>query len=252
MNQLRILIVDDEPAIRTGIRKLLASWPDIKVAGECGNATEAIAAIQRGGLDLVLLDIHLPDASGLDVVRAVGAEQMPLLVFVTAYDEHAIEAFELNALDYLLKPLNEEYLERALKRARERLALDGQPHIVQQLQSLLTTYRPRGPERFVVRKPNHYEFVSADSIDWIESADNYVELHCGNKTHLLNETMSGIEQRLDPEKFLRIHRCHIVNTSRIVAVHPLTAGTYEVEMQHGARLTSGRSFTNAVRMLIGR
>jgi two-component system LytT family response regulator len=252
MNPLRVLIVDDEPAIRSGIRKLLSGLPDIKVTGECQNASEAVDAIQRGGIDLVLLDIHLPDASGLDVVRSVGVELMPLLVFVTAYDEHAIEAFELNALDYLLKPLDEDHLERAVKRARERLASDGQHEVVRQLQSLLTTYRPKGPERFVVRKTNHYEFVSADSIDWIESADNYVELHCGNKTHLLNETMSGIEQRLDPKKFLRIHRCHIVNTTRIVAIHPLMSGTYELEMQHGARLTSGRNFTNAVRLLLGR
>ena len=104
----------------------------------------------------------------------------------------------------------------------------------------------------MVRKTNHYEFVSADSVDWIESADNYIELHCGNKTHLLNETMSGIVQRLDSRKFLRIHRRHIVNTSRIVAVHPLVGGTYEIEMQQGVRLTSGRNFTQAVRMLIGR
>ena len=256
MTRLHVLIVDDEPAIRSGIRKLLSSLPDIQVTGECQSAAEAVQAIQRGGIDLVLLDIHLPDASGLDVVRSVGPEQMPLLVFVTAYDEHAIEAFELNALDYLLKPLDEDRLERALKRARERLASNGQHAgeraIVQQLQSLLATYRPKGPERFVVHKTNHYEFVSSDSIDWIESADNYVELHCGNKTHLLNETMSGIEQRLDPKKFLRIHRCHIVNTTRIMAIHPLTGGTYELEMQHGARLTSGKNFTHAIRLLLGR
>lgn len=251
MTPLHVLIVDDEPAIRSGIRKLLSSLPDTQVAGECQSAAEAVQAIQRGGIDLVLLDIHLPDASGLDVVRSVGVERMPLLVFVTAYDEHAIEAFELNALDYLLKPLDEDHLERALKRARDRLA-SGQHPVVQQLQSLLATYRPKGPERFVVHKTNRYEFVSADSIDWIESADNYVELHCGNKTHLLNETMSGIEQRLDPKKFLRIHRCHIVNTTRIMAIHPLTGGTYELEMQHGARLTSGRNFTHAIRLLLGR
>ncbi|WP_158752080.1 LytTR family DNA-binding domain-containing protein [Acidobacterium sp. S8] len=252
MKSLRVLVVDDEPAIRGGIRKLLTTMDDVVVAGECQNAAEAVTAIRRNSIDLVLLDIHLPDASGLDVVRSVGTERMPLVVFVTAYDEHAIEAFELNALDYLLKPFDEERLERALDRARERLTTDGQQQVVQQLQKLLANYTQAGPERFVIRKTNHYEFVSADAIDWIESADNYVELHCGGKTHLLNETMGGIEQRLDPQKFLRIHRRHIVNTSRILAVHPLAGGTYEIELQHGARLTSGRNFTQAVRLLIGR
>ncbi|HLH36785.1 MAG TPA: LytTR family DNA-binding domain-containing protein [Alloacidobacterium sp.] len=252
MRPLRVLIVDDEPAIRAGIRKLLAAMDDVQIAGECQNAAEAVATIRRNQTDLVLLDIHLPDASGLDVVRTVGVERMPLVVFVTAFDEHAIEAFELNALDYLLKPFDEDRLRRALDRARERLASDGQQQVVAQLEKLMAGYRPAGPERFVVKKTNHYEFVSADSVDWIESADNYVELHCGNKTHLLNETMSGIEQRLDPRKFLRIHRRHIVNTSRILAVHPLAGGTYEIEMQHGTRLTSGRNFTQAVRLLLGR
>ena len=252
MKSLRVLVVDDEPAIRGGIRKLLTTMDDVVVAGECQNAAEAVTAIRRNSIDLVLLDIHLPDASGLDVVRSVGTERMPLVVFVTAYDEHAIEAFELNALDYLLKPFDEERLERALDRARERLTDGGQQQVVQQLQKLLANYTQTGPERFVIRKTNHYEFVSADTIDWVESADNYVELHCGPKTHLLNETMSGIEQRLDPHKFLRIHRRHIVNTSRITAVHPLAGGTYEIELQQGARLTSGRNFTQAVRLLIGR
>ncbi|HVW78203.1 MAG TPA: response regulator [Alloacidobacterium sp.] len=252
MKPLRVLVVDDEPAIRSGIRKLLTAMEDVIVTGECQNASEAVAAIRRNTAELVLLDIHLPDASGLDVVRSVGAERMPLVVFVTAYDEHAIEAFDLNALDYLLKPFDEERLERALARARERLASNEQEQVVQKLQKLLANYTQTGPERFVIRKTNHYEFVSADTIDWIESADNYVELHCGPKTHLLNETMGGIEQRLDPQKFLRIHRRHIINTSRILAVHPLAGGTYEFEMQQGTRLTSGRNFTQAVRMLIGR
>ena len=252
MKPLRVLIVDDEPAIRNGIRKLLTAMDSVQIAGECQNAAEAVSAIRRNQTDLVLLDIHLPDASGLDVVRTVGAEQMPLVVFVTAYDEHAIEAFDLNALDYLLKPFDEDRLQRALDRARERLSSDGQQQVIAQLEKLVANYRPAGPERFVVRKTNHYEFVSADSVDWIESADNYIELHCGSKTHLLNETMSGIEQRLDPRKFLRIHRRHIVNTSRIQAVHPLAGGTFEIEMQHGVRLTSGRNFAQAVRLLIGR
>jgi two-component system LytT family response regulator len=252
MKPLRVLIVDDEPAIRAGIRKLLSAMDDVQVSGECQNAAEAVSTIKLNQTDVVLLDIHLPDASGLDVVRSVGAERMPFVVFVTAYDEHAIEAFELNALDYLLKPFDEDRLQRSLDRARERLSSDGQQQVIAQLEKLVAGYRPAGPERFVVRKTNHYEFVSADSVDWIESADNYIELHCGGKTHLLNETMSGIEQRLDPRKFLRIHRRHIVNTNRILAVHPLAGGTYEIEMQHGVRLTSGRNFTQAVRLLIGR
>ena len=181
MKPLRVLIVDDEPAIRAGIRKLLSAMDDVQVSGECQNAAEAVAAIKLNQTDVVLLDIHLPDASGLDVVRSVGPERMPFVVFVTAYDEHAIEAFELNALDYLLKPFDEDRLQRALDRARERLSSDGQQQVIAQLEKLVAGYRPAGPERFVVRKTNHYEFVSADSVDWIESADNYIELHCGRQ-----------------------------------------------------------------------
>ncbi|HEX3438355.1 MAG TPA: response regulator [Pseudacidobacterium sp.] len=252
MIPLRILIIDDEPAIRTGIRRLLSSVPDASITGECANASDAIGEIQRGQANLVLLDIHLPDASGLDVVRTVGPQQMPLTVFVTAYDEHAIEAFELNALDYLLKPLDEEHLERALGRARERLTWGQQTHLTQRLEMLLANYRSQEPQRFAVRKTNHFEFVAAESIEWIESADNYVELHCGNKTHLLNETMSNMERLLDPKKFLRIHRRYIVSVARILAIHPLAAGAYEIEMQHGGRLTSGRNFSAVIRQLIGR
>jgi two-component system LytT family response regulator len=137
--------------------------------------------------DLVLLDIHLPDASGLEVVRTVGPERMPPTVFVTAYDEHAIEAFELNALDYLLKPLDEERLERALARAWENWSRNSRCSCASLRHCWLHTIL-REPQRSVVRKANHDEFVSGESIDWVESADNYVELHCGGKTHLLNET----------------------------------------------------------------
>jgi two-component system LytT family response regulator len=251
MTALRILITDDEPAIRSGIRRMLAPVPDAEVIAECANAAEAIEAIQRGEANLVLLDIHLPDASGLEVVRTVGPERMPPTVFVTAYDEHAIEAFELNALDYLLKPLDEERLERALTRAREKLT-SKQPSQLLQLEALLASYRPAGPQRFVVRKANHYEFVSSGSIDWVESADNYVELHCGGKTHLLNETMARMEELLDSKRFLRIHRRYIVNLDRIQAIHPLAGGSYEIEMQHNARLTSGRNYAAAIRELLGR
>jgi two-component system LytT family response regulator len=251
MVALRILIVDDEPAIRGGIRRMLASVPDAEVAGECSTAGEALEAIQRGDANLVLLDIHLPDASGLEVVRTVGPRDMPPTVFVTAYDEHAIEAFELNALDYLLKPLDEERLERALIRAREKLAWK-QPSQLHQLEALLASYRAAEPQRFVVRKANHYEFVASESIDWVESADNYVELHCGGKTHLLNETMGRMEELLDAKKFLRVHRRYIVNLDRIQAIHPVASGSYEIEMQHGARLTSGRNYAAAIRQLLGR
>jgi two-component system LytT family response regulator len=251
MSRLRLLIVDDEPLIRAGIRRAVAGTPAIEVAGECGSGDEAVEAI-RGSAppDLVLLDVQMPGGSGLDVVRRVGPDRMPPVVFVTAFDEYAVQAFDVNAVDYVLKPFDPDRLLRAIERARARIEARRDDTLGERLQALLDAGDRRPPDRFVVRSGERFEFVPLDAVDWIEAADNYVQLHCGPKRHLLAETLTSLERRLDPRRFLRIHRSRMVNTSRIVAVHALMGGAYQLELRGGLRLTTGRQYRAAVQHLI--
>jgi two-component system LytT family response regulator len=249
MSNLRVLLVDDEPLIRLGVRNGLAGVAGIEVVGECESGEQAIQAILSQQIDLVLLDVQMPDCTGLDVVRQIGPQRMPMVIFVTAYDEYAVKAFEMNAVDYLLKPFDDERLRNSIERARERHATRNQSALTQQLQTLLDIRR-EWSDRFVVRNTDRYEFVAVESIEWIESADNYVQLHCGTKMHLLGETLTGVQEKLDPRKFQRIHRCRIVNVSRITAIHPMVNGTYSVELRNGTRLTTGRQYKDAIQGLI--
>lgn len=250
MSSLRLLIVDDEPLIRTGIRNGLAGIDHIQVAGECGSVEQASQAILSVKPDLVLLDVQMQDGTGLDVVQQIGPEQMPPVIFITAYDEYAVKAFELNAVDYLLKPFDEDRLRRSIERARERIAAEHQSTLAEQLQALLNSKARKWPDRLVVRNGERFDLIPVESIDWIESANNYVLLHCGVKEHLLSETLTNLEHRLDPQRFLRVHRGRIVNLSRIVAVHPMLSGTYEMELRGGIRLTTGRQYRESVQDLI--
>jgi two-component system, LytTR family, response regulator len=250
MKRLRLLIVDDEPLIREAIRRGLAALPDTEIVGECESGGEAISAIHSRAPDLVLLDIQMPDLTGLEVVHQLGPQHMPPVIFITAYDEFAVKAFELNAVDYILKPFDDERLVASINRARERVAARSNDFLAERLQSLIETQRQKWPERIVVRNGERFDIVVVDSIDWVESANNYVELHCGPKQHLLSETLTSLETRLDPGRFLRIHRCRIVNISRIAVVHALLGGSYELELRGGTRLTSGRQYKDAIRALI--
>jgi len=252
MNKLRLLIADDEPLIRRGLRNAAASLPALEVIAECENGVQAIQAILSGKPDLVLLDVQMPDCDGLEVLRQVGPEHMPLVIFVTAYDEYAVKAFELNAVDYLLKPFDEARLDAAIQRARERHASRDMLAATQRLQNLLDTSHKPWADRLVIRNNDRYDFVPVEKVDWVESANNYVLLHCGCKTHLLSETLSGLEKKLDPAKFSRVHRGRIVNISRIVTVHTMMNGIYELELTTGARLSTGRQFLDAVQRLIRR
>lgn len=250
MNSLRLIIVDDEPLIRLGIRTGLSELDGIEIVAECETGAQAIQTILSVPADLVLLDVQMPDCDGLEVVRQVGAERMPMVIFVTAYDQYAVKAFELNAVDYLLKPFDNARLRISVERARKRLAAISQSRFADQLQSLINARVDSWPRQLVVRTGDRYEFVAVHSIDWIESANNYVLLHCGPKTHLLSETLAGVENKLNPKSFLRIHRCRIANISRMAAIHPLFNGTYQVEMCDGTRLNTGRQAKNAIQSLI--
>lgn len=270
---LRVLIADDEPLIRLGIRRALELMAGVAVTGECGTVAEAIAAIERDAPDLVVIDVQMPGGTGLDVVRALGPSRMPAVVFVTAFDAYAVQAFEINAVDYVLKPFDPERLQQAVDRARTRLEAAGGADaraLSDRLQALLAAHdgsaqpsrapaevagsAPAGQEppvdRLVVRSAERFDLVPVDSIDWIEAADNYVRLHCGRARHVLGETLTSLERRLDPRRFLRIHRSRMVNRSRVVAVHVLLGGTYELELRDGTRVSSGRNYRDTVQKLL--
>jgi two-component system LytT family response regulator len=276
MRTLRVLIADDEPLIRLGIRRALDTMPDVAVCGECGTVAETVAAIGREAPDLVVLDVQMPGGTGLDVVRALGPTRMPPVVFVTAFDAYAVQAFEINAVDYVLKPFDPERLQQAVERARARRdvadAAGAQTNalaLADRLQALLAAHdgagrsSPAAPvtgsaaagseppvDRLVVRNAERFDLVPVDSIDWIEAADNYVRLHCGRARHVLGETLTSLERRLDPRRFLRIHRSRMVNRSRVVAVHVLLGGTYELELRDGTRVSSGRNYRDTVQKLL--
>jgi two-component system, LytTR family, response regulator len=250
VSNLRVLIVDDEPLIRQGIRDGLSACAGIEIAGECDCGLRAIDAILSEHPDLVLLDVQMPDCTGLDVVREVGPQRMPAVIFVTAYDQYAVSAFELNAVDYLLKPFDDERLRAAIERARERIPAQREASLARQLEALLEMKEHKWPERLAFRNGDGFSLVPVDTVDWIESANNYVLLHCGSKHHIMGETLTKLENSLSPDKFLRIHRCRIVNISRISAVRPFLNGTYQFELHNGARLSSGKQYGDAVRRLI--
>jgi two-component system LytT family response regulator len=248
MNALRLLIVDDEPLIRAGIRADLEGMNLVEVAGECGCVAEAVEAIAATRFDVVLLDVQLPDGAGFDVIRAVGPRHMPAVVFVTAYDKYAIQAFEVNAVDYLLKPFDDLRLKESLDRVRARLSHPAE--LMQHLELLLEARAAQHPQKLVVRNGERFDFVAVESIDWIESANNYSILHCRGKDYVFSESLTSLERLLDPRQFGRVHRCHIVNLSRVVAAKVIPGGAYELELVSGARVNSGRQYADRMRRLL--
>jgi len=248
------LLVDDEPLAREGLRMLLARDPDVSAIHEAKNGREAVEAIRSIRPDLVFLDVQMPEMDGFEVARDVGAEQMPAVVFVTAHDKYAIQAFEINAVDYLLKPVTEERFAKAIARAKASFEskLDGpSDERSRQILSLLETIASpaRSLKRLAVRSAGKTVFVDIEEIDWMEAAENYVQLHAGRAEHLLHVTMNTLEKSLDPELFLRIHRSVIVNVRRIKELQPVMHGEYVVTLANGVRLQSGRMYNEKLRAL---
>jgi two-component system LytT family response regulator len=247
---IRALIVDDEPLARRSIRRFLRDSSDIEVVGECGDGESAVTAIRDQKPDLVFLDVQLPELSGLDVVRLVGASIMPVTIFVTAYDRYAVTAFDANAIDYLLKPFGRERFTRALTRARERLA--GKVN-VEQMRLALATLHGIQPapylERLAATESGRIRFVSVDDIDWIEADGNYVRVHAGTRALLIRETLTNLERQLNPRRFVRIHRSTIVNIGRISEIQPWFHGHHLVILHTGKQLRMSRYQRAAVKQL---
>jgi two-component system, LytTR family, response regulator len=251
---IRALIVDDEPLGRRAVRRLLARNEAFEVIGECGDGPTAVAAIREQVPDVVLLDIQMPGMSGLEVVREVGEARMPPVVFVTAYDEYAVAAFEEGAVDYVLKPFDDERFDRALRRVQGRLSgrsADAPSpdlgQLLRQLGRLDASYR----ERFVVRVGQRLQVVEAAQIDWVEAANNHVALHVGEQAHLLRETMASVEEMLDPKRFVRVHRSAIVNIARVRSLETWSQNEYRLLLASGARVTTGRTYRDRIREAFG-
>jgi two-component system, LytTR family, response regulator len=250
--RIRVLIADDEPLARERLRTLLKSEDWVEVVSECHDSTETIKAIEELRPDLVFLDVQMPGGTGFEVIEAIGPSQMPPVVFVTAFDRYALRAFDVRALDYLLKPFDRERFQQALGRARQQLqrATDGelQRRLLELVHDLKGTSRV---DRFVVKSGGRVYFVRTSEIDWIEAAGNYVKLHVAAEAHLLRETMTAIEAQLDPDMFVRIHRCHIVNIERVQEMQPWFNGEYVVSLKSGARLTLSRGYREKFQKRLG-
>jgi two-component system LytT family response regulator len=248
--KIRTLIVDDELLARNRLRQLLQAAPDIEVIGECGDGKDAVATIQQSKPDLVFLDIQMPELDGFGVLEAIGADAAPVVVFVTAYDKFALRAFEIHAVDYLLKPFDRERFQKALERAVEQVKQRDNSEVIERQTALIAELKsPKVTDRLPVKSGGHISWVKLDEVDWIGSADNYAELHVGAKSHLLRETMAVLETKLPPEKFLRISRTTIVNIGRIKELKRQFSGSYELTLQDGTQVTLSRRFRDKLEQL---
>ena len=252
---IRTLVVDDEPLARERLRSLLAGEPDVQVVGECGDGCQAVRAIEELRPDLVFLDVEVPNLDGFHILESVGGDRVPAVVFVTAYDQYALRAFDVRAVDYVLKPFGRERLQRALERARAQITRTRSSDLSSQLAALFEGMRSRKApflKRLVIKENGRLFFLGTADIDWVEASGNYVRLHVGADAHLLRETMNALESRLDPEQFLRIHRSTIVNIERIKELQPWFHGDYHVVLRDGRQLTMSAGYREKLDALRGR
>ncbi|HEX2207759.1 MAG TPA: LytTR family DNA-binding domain-containing protein [Longimicrobium sp.] len=257
MEPVRVLIADDEPPARAKLRRLLDADPEVEIAGEAASGTETVEMIERLRPDLVFLDIQMPGADGFAVLEAIDPGAMPHVVFVTAYDEYALRAFEVHAVDYLLKPYDADRFRIALARARERLrappsrgADDG---LEERIRRVLAEARPAPAylDRVLVRTGSRAVFLRVDEIDWLEAEENYVRLHAGRESWLVRGTLAGLEERLDPARFIRVHRSHMVNVASIRELHPWSHGDWMIVLRDGRELMLSRRYRDRVPELAG-
>jgi two-component system LytT family response regulator len=247
---IRALIVDDEPLARVRIRMLLADEPGIEILAESANGTEALRDIQRLVPDLVFLDVQMPELTGFELLDRLDPARMPVIIFVTAYDQYALKAFEVCALDYLLKPFDRERFGRALARARVELDRKKSGQVNERVLKLLSELgqAKKHLEKLMIRDGGRGFFLRTDEIDWIEAAGNYVRLHSGKEEHLYRETMTKLETQLNPERFARIHRSAIVNTERIKELQPWFRGDYVIVLRDNQKLTLSRTYRSRLNL----
>jgi two-component system LytT family response regulator len=243
MREIRALIVDDEPLARRGIRQLLERESDVVIIGEARNGREALRLMRAASPDVVFLDVQMPEVDGFGVLRAIGVEQMPHVVFVTAFDEFAVRAFETHAIDYLVKPLREVRFAEAVQRVRERMASTDAVALSERLSALLATTdgdRAEPVRRLVVPTSTGELVLDVDDVDWIEADDYYAAVHTRGRRHLIRESLSSLESRLDPTRFVRVHRSAIVSLSRVREVRTDIPGDAALLLRDGTRVPVSR------------
>jgi two-component system, LytTR family, response regulator len=248
---IRTIIVDDERHARQKIRALLSSEDDMQVVAECANGTDAVEQIRALKPDLVFLDVQMPGMDGFDVVRGA-AEAVRNIVFVTAHDQYAVRAFEVEALDYLLKPFDRARMQGTLARVRERLR--NGDDLREKLRTFLEQVKPRAGvrDRLMIRAAGRITFLRPGEVEWIEAADNYVRIHTGKETHLVRETMANFEGDLDRRKFVRVHRSAIINIDAIAEIRTLFHGDFSIVLRNGTEIPLGRTYREKLEGLLGR
>ena len=258
--RIRAIIVDDEPTARRGVRLLLERDPSVEVVGEAGGGAEAIELIRRERPDLAFFDVQMPGCDGFDALAKISPAEMPAVIFVTAYDEHALRAFEVNAVDYLLKPYDDARFAAALQRGKEEVRRrqgDAVNARLTQLLDYLQQHNPAGAareerpgDRILIKSSGEIFFLKAEEIDWIEAEGDYMKFHVNGRTHLMRETMARLEARLDPKRFIRIHRSTIVNIDRLRKLSPSFAGEYAVILHDGTKLKLSRGYHERIATLL--
>ncbi|HZS48856.1 MAG TPA: LytTR family DNA-binding domain-containing protein [Blastocatellia bacterium] len=235
---ITVIIIDDEPPARMIIRKMLGDHNEFAIVAECENGPEAIAAIEQLRPDLIFLDVQMPEVDGFEVLKSVDSDKMPLVIFVTAYDKYAVRAFEVHALDYLLKPFDRERFEQTLDRARDQPRESNRTELSERILRLLASNssRPQYLERLIIKSDGRIFFVKTDEIEWIEAEGNYVSLNLKKTKYLFREAISSLEKQLDPKKFQRIHRSSIVNLDSIKELHPWFRGDLKIILRDGTEL----------------
>jgi two-component system, LytTR family, response regulator len=252
---IRTVIADDEPLARNRIKRLLSDVHDVEIVTECKNGQELLEALEAHRPDLLFLDVEMPEMDGFSVLSQVDPSQLPVVIFVTAYDQYAVQAFETHALDYLLKPFDEERFHKAVNRARAHLDRSRSGEIATRLLAMLHDAKPQpapAADRLVIKSGGRVVFLKAEEIDWVEAAANYIRIHAGNDEYLMRETMNAFEAKLDSRRFMRIHRSIIVNLEKIKELQPCNNGEYIVVLRTGKELSLSRSFRDRIQLYLKR
>jgi two-component system, LytTR family, response regulator len=252
MTPIRTIIADDEQLARTKLRILLQPETEVKIVAECGDYEETVRAVQTCKPDLLLLDVQMPGADGFHVLRSIPPEQMPAVIFTTAYDQYALQAFDANALDYLLKPFDQERLHRAITRVRAEIEKTGDGEMARRILDYLSrnTSESQLEKRLVIKSGGRVVFLDIDEIDWIDAEANYVKLNAGKQSYVLRQSIGHLSERLNPRQFVRIHRSTIVNVQKIKELQPCNSGEYIVTLKNGKELSCSRGYRDGLQSLL--